>query len=123
MIRVGSTVNDHNRNTKSKNLRTYVVSDKDVVVSIPTDSGDVVKSIISPSRKRVATLREVPDSSIAGGKKRIVEVWEKDNLFISFDVSKTHGAFYNDGRFLPRGSVIYIDYSSRDTFVSVLLAI
>ncbi|KAK7684467.1 hypothetical protein QCA50_012414 [Cerrena zonata] len=100
VFRVGSTTDDHARNTRRKNTQTCVINGDDIIASLPIDSGDVVKSTISPSRKHVATLREIQDSSIGSGKKQIVEVWERDKLVTSFDASKFHGTFYGDDVFL-----------------------
>ncbi|CAL1698482.1 unnamed protein product [Somion occarium] len=96
VIRIASSTNDHVRNVKRQNLQTFVIKGDDVIVSPATDLVDVVKSAISPSRKWIAILREIQDNSTPDGKKRFVEVWSRDKLEISFDATKSHGAFYGD---------------------------
>ena len=95
-----------------------------IITSIPTDSGDIVKWTISPSRKRVATLREVQNDTSGGGKKKVVEIWEEDRPLISFDASKSHGAFYGDGS-LQRRMIVSIVSNSfhRDSFGSIILTV
>lgn len=59
---------------------------------------DLVASVVSPSGKRRAVLREAKSGAAQG--KRFVEVWSGDILEASVDVSEKHGAFYADGKFV-----------------------
>ena len=57
---------------------------------------DIVAQIISPSRKLRAVLRHVKSGNSPTGS-RLVEIWSKDLLVVSANVTDCHGDFYADG--------------------------
>lgn len=96
VIHVASSTHDHTRNIKRKVVRTLTVNGSTVVSSLATDAPEIVAFVVSPSGKRVVVFREANDSSAPEGKKRFVEIWEKDVLKVSSEVTKVHGAVYTD---------------------------
>ncbi|KAI0077008.1 alpha beta-hydrolase [Panus rudis PR-1116 ss-1] len=96
VLRVGTSMHDHVRNSRRANSQTFVIAGDTVIAGIPTEADDVVKSTISPSRAKLAILKEVTDDSSPDGKKRLVEIWEKGKVVAAADVTQTHGSFYGD---------------------------
>ena len=64
-------------------------------MSSSLDSPDVVASLVSPSGKYLAVLRETTETS---GKKRYVEIWAGDRPHAVENVTDKHEAFYTDGK-------------------------
>ncbi|THH10095.1 hypothetical protein EW146_g8478 [Bondarzewia mesenterica] len=106
VVSVTSSTKDHTRNVKRSSSKTIFIRPKlepkpglDTLASLPQDvSPDVQASIISPSGKLTAILRETSNGS-NGAKNRYVEIWARDKLEASTDVSKLHGPFYTDDYF------------------------
>ncbi|TFK48157.1 alpha/beta-hydrolase [Heliocybe sulcata] len=92
------SVRDHTRNTKRTLVKTiFVEPNSDAVIGAPSQElSDVVASVVSPSGLRRARLRELSDATVAGGKKRFVEIWHGDKLEVVRDVTASHGEFYSD---------------------------
>ena len=67
-----------------------------MVTAIPLQDLDIVAQVISPSRKLRAELRHVKSVGSPTGT-RLVEIWNKDLLVVSADVTDSHGDFYADG--------------------------
>ena len=63
------------------------------------DTPEIVLSTVSDSGQRLAVFREVTES---GSTKRFVEIWVGNTLEASQEVTKTHGAFYTDGKIVSR---------------------
>lgn len=99
VIQVTSTFHDHTRNTKRSVNSTIIVTESLVTASPHVDVGDVIGSTVSPSLNRRAILREVKDQPKS---KRYVEIWYKDGLEASIDVTDEHGSFYTDGGEISR---------------------
>lgn len=57
------------------------------------DTSQIILQVVSPSKKKRASLRK---SEISGGSK-FVEIWNEGLLEASLDVSDLHGDFYGDG--------------------------
>jgi acylaminoacyl-peptidase len=57
------------------------------------DASDIQASIVSPSKSRVAILRQTSDQD----KKKFIEIWAGDRLEVSREVSSTHGTFLTEG--------------------------
>ncbi|KAI6046609.1 Alpha/Beta hydrolase protein [Pisolithus marmoratus] len=106
VVRVSYSVRDHESNSKRTLSKTFTLTrpeslpDEWTLVSstICHDASDVQASVLSPSGKRHAVLREVVDQSNSG-KKRFVEIWADSRLEASLDVTKRHGAFHTDDYF------------------------
>lgn len=69
-----------------------------VITTIPLQDHDpdIVSQVISPSRKLRAVLRHVKSGDSPTGT-RSVEIWNKDLLIVSANVTDCHGDFYTDG--------------------------
>ncbi|GJE89048.1 hypothetical protein PsYK624_051380 [Phanerochaete sordida] len=93
IIRATASAQDHVRKTNRKTAKTFVLSGDAVNVTGSPDESEVVASLVSPTGKHLAILRETGGSS---DKKRFVEVWAGDRLHAVEDVSEKHGAFYTD---------------------------
>ncbi|KAI5984636.1 Alpha/Beta hydrolase protein [Pisolithus albus] len=106
VIRVSYSVRDHERNTKRTISKTFTLTRREsqatdwtlVSSTVSHDASDVQASVLSPSKKRQAVLREVADPG-NGGKKRFVEIWAESKLEASLDVTKRHGPFHTDDFF------------------------
>ncbi|TFK33329.1 Alpha/Beta hydrolase protein [Crucibulum laeve] len=96
VIEVTYSVRDHVRNAKRTMSKTIVLSDSSSTSSHLHDISDIVLSVLSPSRKKRAILREIKSDSQS---KRIVEIWDYDRVENSMDVTEKHGAFYADEYF------------------------
>jgi Acylamino-acid-releasing enzyme, N-terminal domain len=101
VVQVLSSSQDHIRNSKRTTSKTFFIQSNHpdgtftVIASAGQDvSPEVIASMISPSGKLTAILRE---TITLCDKKRFVEVWEDERLEASVDVTKAHGAFYTDG--------------------------
>ena len=78
------------------NKSIVISSEGSVVATIPVQDLDIIAQVISPSRKLRAVLRNVK-SGDSPSSTRLVEVWKKDLLQVSVDVTECHGDFYTDG--------------------------
>ncbi|KAI0682049.1 Alpha/Beta hydrolase protein [Cytidiella melzeri] len=97
ILRVTSVTSDHERTVKRTSLKSYVLTGETTVASISPDNPEIVASVLSPSGKYVALLRESSDSTSApDSKKRFVEIWAEDKIHASQEVTEVHGAFYTD---------------------------
>lgn len=67
-----------------------------MIASIPLQDLDIVAQVISPSRKLRAVLRNVKSGDSPTGT-RLVEIWNRNLLVVSADVTDCHGEFYADG--------------------------
>jgi hypothetical protein len=67
-----------------------------VITTIPLQDLDIVAQTISPSRNLRAVLRHVKSGDSPTGT-RLVEIWDKDILLVSANVTDCHGDFYADG--------------------------
>ena len=67
-----------------------------MITAIPLQDLDIVAQVISPSRKLRAVLRNVKSGDSPTGT-RLVEIWNKDLLVVSANVTDCHGDFYADG--------------------------
>ena len=67
-----------------------------VITAIPLQDLDIVTQVISPSRKLRAVLRNIKSGDSPTGT-RLVEIWNKDLLVVSANVTDCHGDFYADG--------------------------
>lgn len=65
-------------------------------MSASPDGSEVVASMVSPSGKHLAVLRETAEAATPD-KKRYVEVWASDTLLAVENVTDKHGMFYTDG--------------------------
>lgn len=90
------SVRNHVRNVNTTLIKTITgLLASDGPSLSPLLDFDLVASVVSPSGKRRAVLREVKSGTAQGS--RFVEVWCDDLLETSVDVSERHGAFYADG--------------------------
>lgn len=101
---VSYAIRAHVRNAKRSMVKSFAITEPSVIASPLYDVGEIVASAISPSLQLRANLREI---KTADNVKRYVEIWIKDRLEISKDVTDQHGAFYADGKLkaiiLPAG--------------------
>ena len=67
-----------------------------MVTAIPLQDLDIIAQVVSPSRKLRAVLRIVKSSGDSP-PTRLVEIWNKDLLEVSANVTECHGDFYADG--------------------------
>jgi hypothetical protein len=67
-----------------------------VITTIPLQDLDIVAQTISPYRNLRAVLRHVK-SGDSPTSTRLVEIWDKDILLVSANVTDCHGDFYADG--------------------------
>ena len=74
-----------------------------VIATIPLQNHDfdIVAQVYSPSRKLRAVLRHVKSGDSPIGT-RLVEIWDKDLLVVSANVTEYHGDFYADGQQQPQ---------------------
>ncbi len=104
VVQVSYSVRDHTMKTKRSMSKPLVflvpasVDAEEVPKGIPVvtsleDTSQIILQVVSPSKKKRASLRK---SEISGGRK-IVEIWNEGLLEISLDVSDLHGDFYGDG--------------------------
>ncbi|KAG6844248.1 hypothetical protein H0H87_008462 [Tephrocybe sp. NHM501043] len=93
VLHVTSTLHDHVRNTRKVVSNSVVVSESGVTSSSLQDVGDEIAFTYSPSRARRAVLREAKNE---GKPKRFVEIWNRNALEASIEVTEKHGAFYTD---------------------------
>ena len=78
--------------------KTIAISSKgSVITAVPLQDLDIVAQVISPSRKLRAVLRHVKSGDPPTGT-RLVEIWNKDLLVVSANVTDCHGDFYTDGQ-------------------------
>ncbi|KAF8800386.1 alpha/beta-hydrolase [Phlegmacium glaucopus] len=95
VIQVAYTIRDHQQNVKRTVTKSLAISSEgSVVAAIPLQDLDIVAQVTSPSRKLRAVLRisKSGDSS----PTRLVEIWNKDLLEVSANVTECHGDFYAD---------------------------
>jgi hypothetical protein len=98
VIRVTFSKQDHERNVKRSISKTIFVTSPNTLSSTLTqDASDIQISTVSPSKSRVAILRQTSDQD---KKKKFVEIWAGDRLEASREVSSTHGAFLTEGEFV-----------------------
>ena len=96
-IHITFSKKDHEQNLKRSFSKTvFVTSSNTVTLTLAQDTTDVQASLVSPSKSRVAILRQTTDQD---KKKRFVEIWAGDRLEASQEVSGTHGAFLTEGKF------------------------
>ena len=95
VIRATTSAHDHSRKINRKTTKTFSLSGDAVFVSGSPDESEVVASLVSPSGKHLAVLRETNE---APDKKRYVEVWAGDRLHAVENVTDKHAAFYTDGQ-------------------------
>lgn len=93
VIRATTSAQDHTRKINRKTTKTFTLSGDAVFVSGSPDESEVVASLVSPSGKHLAVLRETNE---APAKKRYVEVWTGDRLHAVENVTDKHAAFYTD---------------------------
>ncbi|KAI6003273.1 Alpha/Beta hydrolase protein [Pisolithus orientalis] len=106
VIRVSYSVRDHERDTKRSISKTFTLTRPEsqpvdwtlVSSTVYQDASDVQASVLSPSKKRQAILREIAEPS-NGVKKRFVEIWADSRLEASLEVTKRHGPFHPDDYF------------------------
>ena len=67
-----------------------------MITATPLQDLDIVAQIISPSQRLRAVLRNVKSKDSQTGT-RLVEIWNKDLLLVSANVTDCHGDFYTDG--------------------------
>ena len=68
--------------------------------TLAQDASDIQASIVSPSKSRVAILRQTSDQD----KKKFIEIWAGDRLEVLREVSSTHGAFLTEGELVSGNS-------------------
>ena len=100
IVQVTYSIRDHTRNVKRTVTKSIAISGSprgSVITAIPLQDLDIVAQVISPSRKLRAVLRHVKSVGSPTGT-RLVEIWNKDLLVVSADVTDCHGDFYADGK-------------------------
>lgn len=100
VVQVTYSIRDHARNVKRTMTKSIIISSKSkgsVVTSIPLQDLDIIAQVISPSRNLRAVLRNVKSGDSPSGGIRLVEIWNKDRLVVSANVTECHGDFYADG--------------------------
>jgi acylaminoacyl-peptidase len=97
-LRIVFSVRDHLRNVKRAVTRTVTLPPPTISTAYEDVSSDIVLSLISPSKSYRAVLR---DLSKIGSSGRFVEIWNKDRLVVSKEVTRAHGQFYSDGTSSP----------------------
>jgi hypothetical protein len=96
VIRVAFSKKDHQRDVKRSISKTIFVTGPNAVSStLVQDTSEIQASVVSPSKSRVAILRQISGHD---KKKRFVEIWADDMLEASQDVSNIHGAFSTGGK-------------------------
>jgi hypothetical protein len=93
VIHVTFSKQDHERNVTRSISKTIFVTT--LSSTLAQDASDIQTSTVSPSKSRVAILRQTSDQE---KKKRFIEIWAGDRLEASQEVSSTHGAFLTDGK-------------------------
>ena len=97
IVQVTYSIQDHARNVKRTMTKSIAVSGSSVIALPMQDRDlDIVSQVISPSRKLRAVLRHVKSGDSPAGT-RLVEIWNKDLLVVSANVTDCHGDFYTDG--------------------------
>jgi acylaminoacyl-peptidase len=97
IVQVTYSIRDHGRNVKRTMTKSIAISPTgSVITTTPLQDLDIVAQIISPSRKLRAVLRHVKSGDSPTGT-RLVEIWDKDILLVSANVTDCHGDFYADG--------------------------
>ena len=96
-VQVTYSIRDHERNVTRTMTKSIAISPTgSVITTTPLQDLDIVAQIISPSRKLRAVLRHVKSGDSPTGI-RLVEIWDKDILLVSANVTDSHGGFYADG--------------------------
>ena len=98
-MQVVYSIRDHARNVKRTMTKSIVISSKSkgsMSTSTPLQDLDIIAQVISSSGKLRAVLRSVK-SGDSSGTARLVEIWKKDLLLVSANVTECHGNFYADG--------------------------
>lgn len=108
VVRVTSRIPDFDRNRYRTSTSTYVVDGDNVFPTFAADTPEIVLSTVSESGRRLAVFREVTES---GSTKRFVEIWAGNTLEASQEVTKTHGAFYTDGKAVL--GILHVQYAHR----------
>ncbi|KAL0069660.1 hypothetical protein AAF712_003318 [Marasmius tenuissimus] len=93
VVQLSSSIQDFTRNTKRSVSKSIFISANSVFSSPNQEAGDTVLSRPSPSGKLRVNLKEIGSDD---KKKRFVEVWSKESIVASKEVTEVHGAFYND---------------------------
>jgi hypothetical protein len=123
VIRVTFSKQDHERNIKRYISKTIFVKGPNTVsASLAQDASDIKASTVSPSKSRVAILRETSDQD---KKKRFIEIWAGDRLEASQEVSSMHGAFLTGGKLIsgPWLSIQADNQICRPLVISLILTI
>ncbi|KAF9474522.1 alpha/beta-hydrolase [Pholiota conissans] len=99
IVQLNFSVKDHDRNVKRSMSKNVVFPSgagqlENGAISTPLLDTDVVAQIVSPTKQKRATLRNVKRAN--GSSNRIVEVWNEGLLQISQNVTDYHGDFYTD---------------------------
>ena len=116
VIRVAFSKKDHQRDIKRSISKTIFVTGPNTVSStLAQDISEIQASVVSPSKSRVAILRQISEHD---KKKRFVEIWADDRLEASQEVTNIHGAFSTGGKLFSD----HIDASSH-RFLDVLLSL
>jgi len=96
VIHVTFSKQDHERNvTRSISKSIFVTSPNTSSSTLAQDASDIKASTVSPSKSRVAILRQTSDQD---KKRRYIEIWADDRLEASQEVSSTHGTFLTGGK-------------------------
>ena len=96
VVRATTSVQDHVRVLQRQVAKTFTINGDSVSVSASPDGSEVVASLVSPSGKYLAVLREATEPG-SSDKRRYAEVWTGDKLYAVENVSDKHGQFYTDG--------------------------
>ena len=72
-----------------------ISSEGSVITALPLQDLDIIAQTVSPSQKLRAVLRVTKSGD--SPPIRLVEIWNKDLLEISANVTDCHGDFYADG--------------------------
>jgi hypothetical protein len=102
IVQVTYSVQDLARNVKRTMTKSIAISGSPRLGGAATrmplqdHDPDIVAQLISPSRDLRAVLRHMKSGDSPTGT-RLVEIWKKDLLVVSANVTDCHGDFYTDG--------------------------
>ncbi|KAG7091876.1 hypothetical protein E1B28_008277 [Marasmius oreades] len=96
VIQLNSTIQDFTRNTRRSVSKSIVITpESESIFASPNQEIGSEAVLSRPSRcgRYQATLNEI---GAGDQKRRFVEVWSKESMLVSKEVTDVHGAFYND---------------------------
>ncbi|KAF9255265.1 alpha/beta-hydrolase [Marasmius fiardii PR-910] len=110
VIQLNSSIQDFTRNTRRSVSKSIAITPDSTFASPNQEISEVILSRPSRSGEYQAILREIGSGD---QKRRFVEVWSKERILTSKEVTEVHGAFYNDEEknTHPKDSPAYFRYS------------